>query len=118
MEKRNHHTKRYCGNRVVVIRNPVFSIGRATPCSMACWIPGSAFSRPGMTALLFRLNIKRSHLSKREFIKQGLKCLSPFFNSVWSRLAKFSPVQFEQQTEVSIYTSSLKLPHQKEFPCC
>jgi hypothetical protein len=25
-------------------------------CSMACWIPGSAFSRPGMTTYLLRFN--------------------------------------------------------------
>jgi hypothetical protein len=42
------HTLRHSGNRAAVIRNAVFSIG--------CWIPGSAFSRPGMTTFLFRFN--------------------------------------------------------------
>jgi hypothetical protein len=47
-QKRKHHTRRHSGNRGAVIRNPVFST--------ACWIPGWAFSRPGMTIFSFQFN--------------------------------------------------------------
>ena len=55
----NHPANRHSGNRAAVIRNPVFS--------MTSWIPGSACSRPGMTAFLLRINKMRIDASQSSF---------------------------------------------------